>query len=64
MIEYTIHKLVKNSIPWHKYGSLGSEGKVHAKKVPIKIKKWPTFINLAPNRTGLQAILVALDKIK
>jgi hypothetical protein len=46
--------LIKNCNRWPAKGSFSTGGKVHAKKVPIKIKKWTTFANLN-KRKELQA---------
>jgi hypothetical protein len=46
--------LIKNCNRWQAKGSFCTGGKVHAKKVPIKIKKWTAFANLN-KRKELQA---------
>jgi len=38
---------MKNLPYWQEKGSFSVPKKVHAKKVPTKIKKCPTFVNLA-----------------
>jgi hypothetical protein len=35
---------------WQEKGSFSVPKKVHAKKVPTKIKKWPAFVNLAKKK--------------